>query len=78
MNKTENYIVLKPIAERFNRVANCITDEDIDHLIKDELRKQISTIDFKFAIQDIVNEYLDNNEDVVVDMFKQSIRHRFK
>ena len=78
MNKTENYITLKPIAERFNSVASCITDEDVEHLIKDELRKQISAIDFKFVIQDIINEYLDNNEDAVVDMFKQSISNRFK
>ena len=78
MNKTENYIILKPIAERFNRVASCITDEDIEHLIKDELRKQISTIDFKFVIQDIISEYLDNNEDEVVNMFKSSISNKFK
>jgi hypothetical protein len=28
-NQTENYIILKPIAERFNRIANSITDDEI-------------------------------------------------
>lgn len=35
-NKTESYIVLKPIAERFSRIANEITDADIKQLIKSE------------------------------------------
>lgn len=40
MNKqTENYIILKPIAERFNRVALEITDEDIRYIIISEIRE---------------------------------------
>lgn len=27
-NKTESYIILKPIAERFNRITNEITDDE--------------------------------------------------
>ena len=27
-NKTESYIILKPIAERFSRIANEITDDE--------------------------------------------------
>ena len=33
-NRTESYIILKPIAERFNRIAKEISDEEIKNLIK--------------------------------------------
>ena len=39
MNQTENYIILKLIAERFNKIANSISDDEIKSLIKDEIRK---------------------------------------
>jgi len=31
-SQTENYIILKPIAERFNRIANSISDDEIRSL----------------------------------------------
>ena len=42
--QTENYIVLKPIAERFNRIAKEISDDDIKYIIKDAMREQIKDI----------------------------------
>ena len=44
-NKTESYIILKPIAERFNRITNEITDDEIKDLIKSSLREQIACMD---------------------------------
>jgi len=78
MNKTENYIILKPISERFNRIAGEISDDDIDYIIKDEIRKQIATINFKYSIEDIISEYLDNNSDQIIDILKKSISQRLK
>lgn len=77
MNQAENYIILKPISERFNKIAKEISDNDIDYLIKDEIRKQISTIDFKYVIEDIISEYLDNNPDEILSIFKKSIERKF-
>lgn len=76
--QTENYIILKPIAERFNRIADDITDDDISWMIKDTLKEQLSTIDFKWDIQEIVYEYLENNKDKIVDMIEKSIQNKFK
>lgn len=33
-NQTQDYITLKPIAERFKEVANSISDEEIKSIIK--------------------------------------------
>lgn len=40
-NQTENYIVLKPIAERFNEVSKTISDEDIKYIIKVQLKNNL-------------------------------------
>lgn len=76
--QAENYIILKPISERFNRIAEEMTDDDISWMIKDELRAQLNTIDFKWEIQDIVSEYIENNKDKISEMVERSIQNKFK
>ena len=42
MNRqTEDYISLKPIADRFKDAANSITDDEIRNMIKNSLQRQI-------------------------------------
>ena len=41
-NQTESYIVLKPIAERFSKVANEISDEEIKTMIKSVMQDRIA------------------------------------
>ena len=36
-NQTQDYITLKPIAERFKEVAMSISDDEIKSIIKEEL-----------------------------------------
>ena len=40
-NQTQDYITLKPIAERFKEVAMTISNDEIKAIIKVELREQI-------------------------------------
>jgi hypothetical protein len=79
-NKTESYIVLKPIAERFNRIAKEITDEDIKQLIKSELREQLRAYDFGYDVKVIMDEWFDDEKNVesVQNMIEKSIKDRFK
>ena len=63
MNQTENYIILKPITERFNRIANSITDDEIKSLIKDEMRNQLRRINFSSQIEEIISDYIENNQE---------------
>jgi hypothetical protein len=78
MNQTENYIVLKPIAERFSRISKTITDDEIKNLIKQELREKIKTIHFESTIEEIVGNYLEANEKEVLDLFKNELKNKFK
>lgn len=79
-NKTESYIVLKPIAERFSRVANKISDDEIKFLIKDEMRQQLKGINFSHVVQEIVDEYLEEPDNVenIIKTISDSIKERFK
>ena len=78
MNQTENYIILKPIAERFNRIANSISDDEIRSLIKDEMRDQLKRINFSSQIEEIIFNYIDNNQEDMLDLYKQELKNKFK
>ena len=79
-NKTESYIILKPIAERFNRITNEITDAEIKDLIKSELREQIACMDLGSYLCDIADVYFDSDEQVVKiqKMIEESIKNKLR
>ena len=78
MNQTENYIVLKPIAERFSKVASEITDSDIETIIKDAMKERIAdVIDFS-PITDKISEFVENNEELIVHAVLDSIAKRLE
>lgn len=78
MNQTENYIVLKPIAERFSKVASEITDSDIETIIKDVMKERIAdVIDFS-SIADKISEFVENNEELIVHAVLDSIAKRLE
>ena len=78
MNQTENYIVLKPIAERFSKVASEITDSDIETIIKDVMKERIAdVIDFS-SITDKISEFVENNEEIIVHAVLDSIAKRLE
>ena len=78
MNQTVNYIVLKPIAERFSKVASEITDSDIETMIKDVMKERIAdVIDFS-SITDKISEFVENNEELIVHAVLDSIAKRLE
>lgn len=80
--QTQDYITLKPIADRFKEVANSISDEEIKSLIKEELREQIrSQVDFGSTIAQWVEDMLEDDEswvELVISCMKESIKNKFK
>ena len=80
--QTQDYVTLKPIAERFKEVAMSITDDEIKSLIKEELRNQIrDQVDFGYTIGRWVDDMLENDEslvELVISCMKESIRNKFK
>lgn len=81
-NQTQDYITLKPIAERFKEVGATISDDEIKSLIKEELREQIRTqVDFGSTIAQWVEDMLNDDEswvELVIDCMKESIKNKFR
>lgn len=42
--QTEDYLSLKPLAERFREAANRITDKELDCIIRSKIKEQIEEI----------------------------------
>ena len=75
---TENYLILKPIAERFNRVASEITDDDIKYIIKSLMKQKIEeAIDFS-SVSDIINEYLEEHKEEIAHAAMDSLAKRLE
>ena len=76
--QSTNYIVLKPIAERFNKVAKDISDDDIKDIIKQAMSEQIkSSFDFS-RIGDITETYIEEHQDEINQMVFSAINDRMK
>lgn len=79
--QTQDYIILKPIAERFKKVADKITDDDIKWLIKDELREQIRTqVNLGNYVDEIVAEFFEqeNMKERIWKLIEENIKEKFK
>ena len=73
---TENYLILKPIAERFGRVAAEISDDDIKYIIKQVMKEKIAeAINFD-SVTDLLQEWVDNNSDTIIHAMQDSITER--
>ena len=73
---TENYLILKPIAERFSRVSSEITDDDIKYIIKQVMKEKIAdALDFS-VVQEKLADWVDDNTDKIVHAMQDSIVER--
>ena len=77
-NKTESYIVLKPIAERFSRVAAEITDDEIRNLIKSEMRDQLKSINFGRWVGIILEDWVDDNAETIRTLASTCLAERMR
>lgn len=76
--QTENYLILKPIADRFSRVSAEITDNDIKYMIMEVMKEKISeAIDFS-VVEEKLTEWIDNNSDQVVHVMQDAIVERLR
>ena len=74
--QTETYLILKPIAERFGRVASEITDDDIKYIIKQVMKEKIcDAINFD-AVTDVLYDWVDNHSDQIIHAMQDSIAER--
>ena len=86
MNRqTEDYISLKPIADRFKDAANSITDDEIRNMIKNSLQRQIDEQlnlgldNLGCRVTDIIDNWFDdyNNGDFVITLIQNDLKKKF-
>jgi hypothetical protein len=79
-NKTESYIILKPIAERFSRIANEMTNTEIKDLIKSSLKEQLRENEITRSVGFIIDEWFedDKNIEFIKDAIEESIRNKLR
>ena len=78
VTQTESYIVLKPIAERFSKIANAMTDDEIKMLIKNGLKEQLANLNLGDIIADIGTNWIDANERVIEGYIQEAIKQKFQ
>ena len=74
--RSETYLILKPIAERFNRVASDISDDDIKYIIKQVMKEKIAEAITFDDVTSLLQEWIDNNEDKIIHAMQDSIAER--
>lgn len=79
-NQTESYIVLNPITERFTRIADEITDDEIKNLIISGLKEQLKSVDLGRLVGYIVEAYFEDetNIETIQNLIEESIKNKFK
>ena len=61
-----------------NKIANSISDDEIKSLIKDEMRDQLKQVNFSSQIEEIIFNYIENNQEDVLDLYKKELKNKFK
>ncbi len=80
--QTEDYLSLKPLAERFQKAASRITDAELDCIIRSKIKEQIEEqIDFSSfgtAIEETIENWFEDNENCnfVLDTLRESVKRR--
>lgn len=74
--QSETYLILKPIAERFNRVASEISDDDIKYIIKQVMKEKIAEAITFDDVTSLLQEWVDNNSDTIIHAMQDSIAER--
>lgn len=80
--QTEDYLSLKPLAERFQEVASEITDKELDCIIrskiKEQIEKQIDFSSFGMAIEEAIENWFEDIENCnfILDTLRESIKKK--
>ena len=77
-NEIESYIVLKPIAERFSRVASEITDADIKQMIMLAIRERIERVVNFDEVSKVIDEYVTEHTEEIAQAVMDSLSKRLE
>ena len=69
----ENYLILKGISERFNKIAGEMSDEEIKRIITRTMQEKLEKLIFVGQLDEIISDYLEDNKDEIAYILKKSI-----
>lgn len=83
-NQVYDHISSKPIAERLKEAAGRITDEEIQEIVRDAIRKQVNNqiILSTGVLQNTINEWINNwledsdNAEWTMNLIKEGLRKK--
>lgn len=82
IKQTEDYLSLKPIADRSREAASEITDEEIKSIIKDKIREkvdeQIDFSSFGTVIEEMIDNWFEDDDNCmfILDTLKDGVKRR--
>lgn len=78
--QTEDYISLKPIADRFREVAKSISNEELREIVKDGLRSKVrEELDcINLPLEEITESWFEDEKNVawILNSLKEFIENR--
>ena len=78
--QTEDYISLKPIADRFREAAKSISDEEMREIVKDGLLSKVrEELDcMELPLEEIVESWFEDEKNVawILNSLKESLENR--
>lgn len=78
--QTEDYISLKPIADRFREAAKSISDDELREIVKDGLRNKIreEMDNINIPLEEITESWFEdeNNVEWIINTLKESIENK--
>ena len=78
--QTEDYISLKPIADRFREAAKSISDEELREIVKDGLRSKVrEELDcMELPLKEIVEAWFEDDDNTlwILSSLKDSIENK--
>lgn len=74
-NQTENYLLLKPISERINRICAEMSDSELKSLIREAVKEQINKAidDVFYNIREIADDAIERNENAINNAVRESL-----
>ena len=69
----DNYLILKGMSEKFNKIASEMSDEEIKRIITRTLQEKLEKLIFVGQLDEIISDYLEDNKDEIAYILKKSI-----
>lgn len=78
--QTYNYIAMKPLAERFKEVSDCVTDDEIKGLILATVQHKLEEAigNMFYVVPEIIDDYINEHSYELCEIAMKGIKRRLE